>query len=160
MSSDKSLRAPALDPETVEPRIGSIYPEPFKRLAEGREKRALGNPLGLTQFGVNLTTLAPGAASAMRHWHRTEDEFIYILEGEATLVTDEGEQVLGAGMAAGFPAGKEDGHNVVNRSDAPVRYLEFGTRADEDDYTYPDDDICGEKRADGIRFFKKDGRPY
>jgi uncharacterized cupin superfamily protein len=157
---DQPPNPPALDPDAVAPRVGSIYPAPFNRLVEGREKRVLGDVLGLTQFGVNLTTLAPGAASAMRHWHRNEDEFIYVLEGELTLVTDDGEQLLVPGTAAGFAAGKPDGHQLVNRSGRVARYLEIGTRAGEDDYTYPDDDIYGEKRADGVRFFTKDGKPY
>src|SRR5690606_38283862 len=120
----RSLRAPALDPATVPARTGTIYPDGFKSVVEGRFKQALGNALGLKNFGVNLTRLKPGAASAHRHWHTRQDEFVYILEGEGTLVTDEGEQILGPGMAAGFPAGVENGHHLVNRSAADVVYLE------------------------------------
>ena len=105
----------SLDPKSVTPRRGSIYPAPFGEPLAGREKRALGDPLQLTQFGVNLVTLAPGAWSSQRHWHANEDEFIYVLEGEVTLVTDAGETILGPGMAAGFPAGKADGHHLINR---------------------------------------------
>lgn len=160
MSSGNALRPPALDPETVEPRLTTVYPAQFADITKGREKRALGNPLGLTQFGVNLTTLAPGAASALRHYHRDEDEFVFILEGEATLITDAGEQILGPGMAAGFPAGAPDGHHLVNRSSAPVRYLEIGTRADEEYCVYPDVDLVAEKRDGKYHLFAKDGTPY
>jgi uncharacterized cupin superfamily protein len=118
-----------LDPATVTPRVGSIYPAPFAAPLAGREKRALGDPLGLSQFGVNLVTLGPGSWSSQRHWHENEDEFVYVLEGQVTLITDEGEATLRPGMAAGFPAGKEDGHHLINRGNAPARYLEVGTRA-------------------------------
>ena len=115
-----------LDPVSVTPRVGSTYPAPFGAPLAGREKRALGDALKLTQFGVNLVTLAPGTWSSQRHWHANEDEFIYVLDGEVTLVTDAGEKVLGPGMAAGFPAGKPDGHHLVNRSERPALYLEVG----------------------------------
>ena len=114
------------DPVSVTPRVGSTYPAPFGAPLAGREKRALGDTLKLTQFGVNLVTLAPGSWSSQRHWHANEDEFIYVLDGEVTLVTDAGEKVLGPGMAAGFPAGKPDGHHLVNRSERPALYLEVG----------------------------------
>ena len=160
MPANKSLRLPALDPADIEPRLTTIYPAQFADITKGREKKALGNPLGLTQFGVNLTVLNPGAASALRHYHRTEDEFVFVMEGEATLVTDDGEQILGPGMAAGFPAGKPDGHHLVNRSNAPVLYLEVGTRAREDDCVYPDVDMIAKKRDGEFRLFAKDGTPY
>ena len=107
----------SLDPESVTPRRGSMYPAPFGEPLAGREKRALGDPLGLTQFGVNLATLRAGGWSSQRHWHENEDEFVYVLEGEMTLVTDVGETVLRPGMAAGFPAGNPDGHHLINRTD-------------------------------------------
>ncbi len=134
---------------------GSIYPAPFADPLAGREKRALGDPLGLKQFGVNLVTLAPGAWSSQRHWHAHEDEFIYVLEGEVTLVTDAGEKILGAGMAAGFPAGRANGHHLINRSDAPVLYLEVGTRAESEEAQYSDIDMIA--RKENGRF---DGEPY
>jgi uncharacterized cupin superfamily protein len=118
-----------LDPTSVQPRRGGIYPASFGDPLAGREKRALGDQLDLTQFGVNLVTLTPGAWSSQRHWHKNEDEFIYILEGEVTLVTDDGERILGPGMAAGFPAGKTDGHHLINRTDCAALYLEVGSRA-------------------------------
>jgi uncharacterized cupin superfamily protein len=144
-----------LDPMSMPPRRGSIYPAPFADPLAGREKRALGDPLGLKQFGVNLVTLAPGAWSSQRHWHAHEDEFIYVLEGEVTLVTDAGEKILGAGMAAGFPAGRADGHHLINRSDAPVLYLEVGTRAESEEAQYSDIDMIA--RKENGRF---DGEPY
>ena len=150
-----------LDPDTLEARHGSAaYPEPFRSICEGRAKRALGDVFGLDQFGVNLTELAPGAASAQRHWHEAEDEFVYILEGTATLVTDAGETELPAGTCAGFPAGRADGHMIVNRTDRPVRLLEVGTRAADETGHYPDIDLHLERRAGENRFTRKDGSDY
>src|SRR5262245_57130980 len=122
------LRRPALEPGTVEPRTDSSYPEPFRSRVLPREKRALGDALGLTRIGVNLTTLFPGVESSMRHHHTHEDELIYVLEGEVVLRTDAGEQVLGPGTCAGFPAGSGDGHQLVNRGDRPAIYLEISNR--------------------------------
>src|SRR6185436_1181034 len=116
-----TLKPPALDPAQVPPRISSLYPEPFRSRVLPREKRALGAPLGLTKIGINLTTLPPGKESSMRHFHTREDEFIYVLEGEVILRTDQGEQVLTAGTCAGFAAGSRDGHQLVNRSPRPAR---------------------------------------
>jgi len=156
----EAVKQPALDPTTVSPRTGSSYPAPFDEPCREREKRVLGDPLGLTQYGVNLTTLAPGAWSAQRHWHKHEDEFVYILEGEVTLVTDAGEQLLGPGMAAGFPAGKEDGHCLINRSDRPASFLEVGSRAALEQGVYPDIDMTFEIRDRKASFFHKNGDPY
>lgn len=156
-----TLKSPALDPMTVEPRQGSAYPPVFRPHVAGREKRVLGDALGLSNFGVNLVTLAPGSASALRHWHKEEDEFIFVLDGEVVLVTDSGEQVLKAGHCAGFPKGKADGHQVINRSPKPARYLEVGDRRPGDSVTYPDDDLRAEKGTDGQwRMLHKDGQPY
>ncbi len=110
------LRLPALDPFAVPEKSGSGYPEPLRSRVAARMKRRLGDACGLTQFGVNLVTLGPGSESALRHWHTLEDEFVYILSGELVLVTNEGEQVLAAGMCAGYPAGARDAHHLVNRS--------------------------------------------
>ena len=132
----------------------------FAHGLEGRIKRALTDALGLTQFGVNLTTLEPGAMSSHRHWHVKEDECVYVLDGELVLVTDEGECVLRQGMAAGFPAGEANGHHLVNRSAAPATYLEIGTRSKDEDATYSDIDMRGEKRDGTFRFFTKAGEPY
>src|SRR5881398_1660408 len=122
------LKLPALDPATAEERRGSGYPEPFKSRMGDRVKRRLGQACGLTKFGVNLVTLGPGGQSALRHWHTLEDEFVYVLSGEVVLVTDAGEQLLTAGMCAGYPAGQRDAHHMINRSDQPARYLEIGNR--------------------------------
>lgn len=148
------------DPRSIAERRSSIYPAPFNTGYDLRGKRALTAALGLTQFGVNVTTLEPGGRSAERHWHRAEDECIYVLDGELTLVTNEGETVLGPGMAVGFPAGEADGHQLVNRSDRPAQYLEVGTRAIEDDVDYPDIDMRAQKRGGAFRFLHKDGTPY
>lgn len=151
-------KPPALDPATVAPRTATAYPPPFDKATAGRAKRALTRALGLTRFGVNVTELAPGAASALRHWHSHEDEFVYILSGEATLVTDDGEQVLGAGMCAGFPAGAADGHCLVNRGTEPVIVLEVGSRDMADEAHYPDVDLhCGPGRYETPVFTRKDG---
>ena len=138
----------------------TIYPAPFAAGLEGRIKRALTEALGLTQFGVNLTTLEPGAMSALRHWHAKEDECVYLLEGELVLITDEGECVLKPGMAAGFPAGDANGHHLINRSTQPATYLEIGTRSQDEDATYPDVDLRAEKRDGRYRFVRKSGEPY
>ena len=154
----KILRPPALAPADVPERRGSLYPEPFATRMGERMKRRLGDALGLTRFGVNLVTLAPGAQSALRHWHTLEDEFVYILEGEVVLVTDGGEQVLCAGDCAGYPAGRRDGHHLVNRSTAPARYLEVGNRIDGDNAFYPDDDLLWCEDENGVYAAHKDGR--
>jgi uncharacterized cupin superfamily protein len=148
------------DPATVEGRRGTIYPAAFARGFEGRIKRALGNAGGLTQFGVNLTTLEPGAMSAHRHWHAKEDEFVYVLEGELTLVTDAGEETLGPGMAASFPAGEPNGHQLINKSASRATYLEVGTRSDDEDAEYPDIDLRLQRRGGRVVFLHKSGEPY
>jgi uncharacterized cupin superfamily protein len=155
------LRSPALDPQTVPERRGSSYPEPYRAQVEARRKRPLGDATGLTQFGVNLVLLPPGCWSSQRHWHSHEDEFVYVLEGELTLVTDGGEQVLRPGMAAGFPAGKPDGHHLINRTDRPAVYLEVGSRRDEvDECDYPDIDMAV-RIVDGRQMYvRKHGEPY
>jgi uncharacterized cupin superfamily protein len=156
-----SLKPPALDPASVAPRSSSGYPEPYRSRVLPREKRALGDALGLTRVGVNLTTLPPGKESAMRHFHTREDELVFVLEGEVVLRTDEGEQVLTAGMCAGFPAGVENGHQLVNRSDRPARYLEISNRDPDDGAEYPDDDLVYRAAPDGRPIFsRKDGSRY
>lgn len=155
------LRSPALDPANVPPRNASGYPEPFRSRVLPREKRALGDALGLTKIGVNLTTLPPGKESSMRHFHTREDELVFVVEGEVVLRTDEGEQILGPGMCAGFPAGSRDGHQLLNRSDRPARYLEISNRDPEDSAEYPDVDLAYRKGPDGRAIFsRKDGTGY
>lgn len=148
------------DPMRVQARRGTIYPKPFDEGFDGRLKRALTERLGLTQFGVNLTTLEPGSMSSHRHWHTQEDEFVYVLAGELVLVTRDGEHVLRPSMAAGFPAGDDNAHHLINRSRAPATYLEIGTRSPDEDATYPDIDLRVEKRNSVYRFLHKDGTPY
>src|ERR1051326_9116137 len=121
-------KLPALDCQSVPFRSTSGYPEPFRSRVLPREKRPLGDALGLTRIGVNLTTLLPGKESSMRHYHTREDEMIFMVEGEVVLRSDEGEQILTAGMCAGFPAGSKNAHQLVNRSDRPARYLEISNR--------------------------------
>ena len=154
------LQRPALDPPDVAPNTGSGYPEPFRSRVLPREKRFLGEALGLTQFGVNLTTLPPGRESSMRHWHTREDEFVYVLEGEVVLRTDAGEQLLHAGQCAGFPAGSGDGHQFVNRSDRPALYLEVGSRDEADQVYYPDVDMHYGLPGQPGKFTRRDGTPY
>ncbi len=136
------------------------YPEPFASRMAGREKRPLGDLFGLTNFGVNLTRLAPKAISALRHAHSKQDEFIYILQGRPTLRTDEGSTQLEPGMCAGFKAGSGNGHQLINETDENVVYLEAGDRTPGDEGSYPDDDLKA-LLADGKwRFVHKDGVPY
>ena len=136
------------------------YPPPFDRVVEGRARRRLGNAVGLDQFGVNLTTLKPGAASALRHWHEKEDELIYMLEGEVVLVEDGGEIALKPGDAAGFKANNPNGHHLVNRTDRDAVYLEIGTRSKHDRVEYPDADILVIRDDKGARYTHRNGEPY
>jgi uncharacterized cupin superfamily protein len=136
---------------------GTNYPHEFKDVVAGRERRRLGNAAGLDQFGVNLTRLKPGSASALRHWHVVEDEFVYILEGEVVLVEDGGETVLRSGDAAGFKANSGNGHHLINRSDCDAVYLEVGTRAWAERAHYPDVDLVVERDDRGLRFLRRSG---
>ena len=155
------LKAPALDPALIEAKVGSGYPAPFNASTAGRAKKMLTSALGLTQFGVNITELEPHSATSLRHWHSHEDEFIYVLDGEVTLVTGDGTQVLTRGMCVGFPAGVEDGHCIENRSASPATILEVGTRDDRDEGNYPDVDLhCKANRYKHVQFIHKDGTPY
>ncbi len=151
-----ALRAAAVPPRAVQ----SSYPAEFRAKIGGREKRALGDAFGLRSFGVNLTRLPPGAASSLRHAHRVSDEFVTILEGEPTLVTDAGETPLSPGMCAGFRGGSGDAHHLVNRTGRDVLYLEVGDRQPGDGATYPDDDLAVEVGPDGKwRYSRRDGTP-
>jgi uncharacterized cupin superfamily protein len=135
------------------------YPEPFRQIVLGRVRKRLGNAAGLDQFGVNLTTLKPGAASAQRHWHAAEDEFVYVLAGEVVLCEDDGEVVLRPGDAAGFKAGVANGHCLINRTDRDAVYLEVGTRAIRERAEYPDIDLRMERDEKGGRYLHKSGEP-
>jgi uncharacterized cupin superfamily protein len=138
----------------------SVYPEPFASRMVGREKRPLGDLFGLTNFGVNLTRLAPSAVSALRHAHTRQDEFVYILQGRPTLHTDEGRTQLAPGMCAGFKAGTGNGHRLVNETAEEVVYLEVGDRTPGDEGSYPDDDLKALLLEGKWKFVHKDGTPY
>jgi len=141
---------------------GSRYPAPHDAPCRAREWIKLGDAAGLTQFGVNLVTLPPGAWASQRHWHSHEDELVYVVEGELVLVTDAGEEVLGVGDSAGFPAGVKDGHHLQNRSAAPARFLVVGGRDDRDHGEYPDIDLVflPGRYSGGGGFRRKDGSSY
>ena len=138
----------------------SVYPEPFASRMAGREKRQLGDLFGLTNFGVNLTRLAPNAVSALRHAHTKQDEFVYILQGRPTLHTDEGRTQLSPGMCAGFKAGTGNGHRLINETTEEVVYLEVGDRTPGDEGSYPDDDLKALLVEGKWKFVHKDGKPY
>ena len=154
------LKSPAFDPKALPETSSTGYPEPYKSRVAGRYRRRLGDQAGLKNFGVNLTRLDPGAESSMRHWHEKQDEFIYVVEGEVTLVTDAGRQKLGPGMAAGFPAGRADGHQLVNETQKPVLYLEIGDRTPGENASYPDVDLAMRTVDGKIVFTHKDGSPF
>lgn len=149
-----------LDPMTIAPRIGSGYPEPYRSRVGPREKRALGDPFGLTKIGINHSTLPPGKESSMRHWHTHEDEFVYVLSGEVVLITDAGEQTLTAGMCAGFPLGSKDGHQLVNRGSAPAVYLEISNRDASDRAFYSDVDMQFNGVGSDPMFTRRDGSRF
>jgi uncharacterized cupin superfamily protein len=149
-----------LDPLTVKPRVGTNYPAQYAGVVEGREKRVLGDMFGLTQFGVNLTTLAPGSSSALRHWHEQEDEFVFVVSGEVTLIDNSGEHVLTEGKCAGFKAGVANGHHLVNKTDRPAVYLEIGTRSPDEVAHYPEADMKGIKTGGKYLMTKKDGSSF
>lgn len=160
----QTYQLPALDPSEVPVAVPvpgeDSYPEPFYSRMGKVERRALGDACGLNQLGVNRVVLKPDAQSALRHWHSLEDEFVYVLEGELVLVTDGGEQLLKAGMCAGFAAGQRDAHHLINRSTADACYLEIGNRIAGDDCFYPDDDMLWVTTEAGWHAAHKDGRPY
>jgi uncharacterized cupin superfamily protein len=151
---------PKIDLDRVPVEVGSGYPAPFKAIANARARQALGDAGGLTQFGVNLTRLPPGAASAQRHWHEAEDELVFVVSGELVLVEEGAETPLRAGEAATFKAGHADGHHLVNRSAEDAVVLEIGTRASDERGHYPDIDLIYEKRDGKIRFTNRAGEPY
>jgi len=148
---------PQIDIDSVEARIGSTYPEPYASQMGGRAFQALGDAAGLTQFGVNLVTMPPGAISSLRHWHSGEDEFVWVVSGELVLVQDGGETVLRAGDAAGFKAGDPDGHQLRNRSRAVASFLAIGTRGGSDTCTYSDADLINRTEGERNWFTLRDG---
>ena len=149
-----------IDSESVAGNIGTFYPPPFDQPCWSRERRKLGDAAGLTQFGVNLLILPPGQWSSQRHWHTGQDEFVYVLSGEVTLVTDGGAELLRAGDAAGFKAGDRNGHCLQNRSNAEARVLEVGTRVAGDDAHYPDIDMVAPAGGKPAMYTRRDGTPY
>ena len=151
---------PKVDISKAKVRTGTNYPPQFQNVVQGREKSVLGDLVGLTQFGVNLTRLKPGAASALRHWHENEDEFVYVLEGELVLIEDEGEALLRPGDAAGFKAGVANGHHLVNKTQRDAVYLEIGTRAPAERAHYPDVDLEFIRDKDKVQVRHKSGEPY
>jgi len=156
-SSAVAVVANEVPPRTV----ASNYPHQFAALFGGRVKKQLGNMFGLSNFGVNLTSLEPGSVSALRHAHSKQDEFVYILEGEATLLTDAGATVMTPGMCAGFKAGTGDAHQISNRGTAKLVYLEVGDRTSGDSAIYPDDDIQAVLNSEGKwEFSRKNGERY
>jgi uncharacterized cupin superfamily protein len=161
MSNAKPNRPVALVASDAPARAkSSNYPEPFLARVAGRIKRPLGDLFGLKNFGVNLTRLKPGSMSALRHSHEKQDEFVYILEGRPTLVTDAGRTTLRPGMCAGFQAGTGDGHHLVNETADDVVYLEIGDRTPGESANYPDDDLALQTIDGKMQFTHKDGTPY
>ena len=145
-----------IDIAALTPVVGTLYPPPFDEPCRARDRRRLGDAAGLTQYGVNLLRLPPGAWSSQRHWHAKEDEFIYVLSGELVLVTDAGEEVLRAGDCAGFKGGDTDGHCLQNRGTVDATALEIGSRIAGESAVYPDIDM----KAEGGSYLRKDGTPY
>jgi len=154
------LFVPKIDIDAIKVSTSTFYPSPFDERIKGRERKRLGVAAGLTQFGVNLTRLKPGAQTALRHWHEVEDELVYVLEGELVLIEDGGEVVLKAGEAAGFKAGVANGHCLVNRANRDALCLEIGTRSPRERAHYPDDDLVYELDENGYRFTRKSGELY
>lgn len=149
-----------LDLSKVPVKTGSIYPAPYAEMMAGRSSLRLGDAGGLTQFGINLVTLAPGALSSLRHWHLAEDEFVMVTQGSCIMVTDAGETVMGPGDCAAFPANSGDGHHFINRSAQPATFLVVGSKAKREVATYSDVDLMVTMEAGRATFTHKDGRPY
>jgi uncharacterized cupin superfamily protein len=151
---------PKIDIETLPLDRSTGYPPPFNKAVEGRARKRLARAAGLTQFGVNICTLEPGAASSQRHWHEAEDELVYVLEGELVLCEDGGEYVLNAGEAAAWKAGVPDGHCLVNRSGRVAVFIEIGTCAPAERAHYSDIDMMVVRDVMGARYTRKDGAPF
>ncbi len=149
-----------IDRKLVPEISGTNYPEAFKQFVAGRSKKKLGDFAKLKNFGVNLVTLKPGSLSSVRHWHSKQDEFVYILEGEVTLVTNSGKRILTPGDCAGFPNGEPDGHHLINHSNSLVIYLEIGDRTAGDEVVYPDNDLVAKEQQGKWLFTHKDGIAY
>ena len=152
--------AKKIDPANIPSTTGILYPSPFDEPCRERERKKLGDAAGLTQFGVNLLTLPPHAWSSQRHWHTEEDEFVYVLQGEVTLLTDDGAQRLAAGEAAGFKAGEGNGHCLQNKGEEVALVLEIGSRIEGDAVTYSDIDMVAPPRGEPATYTHRDGKPY
>jgi len=157
MSSNSSK---IFNPMDMSPRTNSGYPSPYDEPVTGREKRSLGNHAGLNNFGVNLVHIKPGGMSSQRHYHSHQDEFIYVLSGQLTLVTDNGKQIIDAGQCVGFAASGNDGHHLINESHETASYLEIGDRTADDQANYPDIDLRAINEDGHYQFYHKDGTPY
>jgi len=151
---------PKIDIDKIPIDTSTGYPVPFNEAVEGRARKRLGRAAGLSQFGVNICTLKPGAASSIRHWHDNEDEFVYVLSGEVTLCEDGGETVLKPGEAAAWQAGVANGHCLVNRSNRDAVLMEIGSRAAAERAHYPDVDLAFERDEKSVRITHKNGEPY
>jgi uncharacterized cupin superfamily protein len=151
---------PKLDLSTAPVKTGSIYPSPYAEMVAGRSSLRLGELGGLTQFGVNLVILQPGALSSLRHWHRHEDEFMMVTEGECVLVQDAGETVMRPGDCAAFKAGDPDGHHFLNRTDREAQFLVVGTKAPQEVATYSDHDLVVHQEGKTARFTYRDGTDW
>ena len=149
-----------IDVDALPSIVGTLYPPPYDKPCLTRERKRLGDVAGLTQYGVNFLCLPPGAWSSQRHWHTAQDEFIYVLSGEVTLVTDSGDEVLRAGDCAGFPAKEGNGHCLQNRSDKVAEILEMGTRVPDDGAYYSDIDMVAPVGGKPARYTHRDGTPY
>jgi uncharacterized cupin superfamily protein len=149
-----------IDVAAIAPIIGTLYPSPFDQPCRARGRRKLGDAAGLTQFGVNLLHLPPGAWSSQRHWHIAADEFVYVVSGEVTLVTDGGDELLRAGDAAGFKANDGNGHCLQNRSDSDAYVLEIGSRIADDSAYYSDIDMMAPAGGKPAVYTHRDGTPY
>jgi uncharacterized cupin superfamily protein len=149
-----------IDAAALAPIVGTTYPPPFDLPCRARARTKLGDAVGLSQFGVNLLRLPPGAWSSQRHWHTGGDEFVYVLSGDVVLVTDGGEEILHAGDAAGFPAGDSNGHCLQNRSDRDAELLEIGTRVADDTGYYSDVDMVAPAGGKPAVYTRRDGTPY
>jgi uncharacterized cupin superfamily protein len=148
------------NPLDVAPISGTRYPSPHDVPCQSRQKRSLGNLAGLNNFGVNYTVLPPGSWSSQRHWHRVQDEFIIVMAGTLVLITDEGETELFEGACVGFPAGEQNGHHLVNRSDEDAAYIEIGDRLPNDSGEYSDIDMLFHFENGRGVFTHKDGTPF
>jgi len=151
---------PKIDIDAIPLDTRTNYPPPFDKAVEGRARKRLGRAAGLTQFGVNICTLEPGAASSQRHWHENEDEFVYVLAGEVVLVEDDGETILKPGDAAAWKSGVDNGHCLINRSGRDAVFIEVGSRAAAERAHYSDIDMQVVRDAGGFNYLHRNGEPY